>query len=215
MMLSSREEKCFRYDIAKTKPYKGKRAPKPKYYNELYEEVIKHYPHYIAVKGREVDDELGIMQTRSIRDGNYDQDGTVICTSDKDLLQIPGKQYNLDTRALFEVDRTGHLHLTDKGQIKGTGLKWFYAQMLLGDAVDNIPRIPAKVIPGESKRVAERIYEGLSGTLEECEAFVEGCFADQYGNEGKTKMLEIGRLLRILTVEDKDTLWELEYGETK
>ncbi len=195
-VLSNREEKCFRYKVATLKPYKGNRPPKPQYYNDLYEYFIRNHPCVIAQDGLEVDDELGIMQSEDLMN-------TIIATSDKDLLQIPGLKYNLDSRAVRMVQEDDSLELVD-GEVKGSGYRWFYAQMLLGDAADNIPRVPARAIPGEAKLVSERILEGLKGSLPECEKFVFECFKNAYpllpGDdypEARQNMTEIGNLVKI------------------
>jgi 5'-3' exonuclease len=216
IVLSNRKQKTFRYDIATIKPYKGTRSEKPKYYDELYDEIVSKYPHMIATKKREVDDELGILQTQALMDGNE----TIICTSDKDLRQIPGAHYNLDSKEVYTVEREGSLSLR-KGKVYGTGLKWFYAQMLLGDSADNIPGIPARKIPGEAKLVAQRILDGLTGDLEACERFVHECYVNQYGEKkgltdhyaetrAQEAMTEVGRLLYMITNIDTK-LWEPEY----
>lgn len=213
VLLSSRERSSFRYNIAKIKPYKGHRPPKPKYYDEMYDHIVYNHPCLISRKSREVDDELGIIQTSGKHPHTHKEVQTIICTSDKDLLQIPGLQYGLDNKKVFNVDRTGKLVLLQKNkqlQIKGTGLKWFYAQMLLGDSADNIPGIPAKQIPGEAKLVAQRIYDGLNGTLEQAERFVYQCYQNQYNDQALTAMTEVGRLLYMLTCEDKE-LWSPKY----
>lgn len=205
LILSDRHSKTFRYDIAKTKPYKAQRGDKPKYYDQLYDEVLKKYNCMIATNRREVDDELGILQTKAIMEGNE----TIICTSDKDLRQIPGTHYNLDTKEIYQVGREGTLSIRKK-KVYGTGLKWFYAQMLLGDTADNIPGVKAKNIPGEAKLKDQRIIEGLSGSLEQCEEYVYQCYIREYNGDALERMTEIGRLLRMLTVEDTK-YWEPEY----
>lgn len=209
IVLSNRNEIGFRHKLATIKKYKGNRSDKPKYYDRLYEEIIKTYPHMIATKQREVDDELGILQTQALEDGTE----TIICTSDKDLRQVPGAHYNLDTKVLYTVDREGQLEIQKK-KIYGTGLKWFYAQMLLGDSADNIPGIPARCIPGEAKLVSQRICDGLGGSLEACEGFVHECYVNHYEDQALTAMTEVGRLLRMIINTDTK-LWEPEYGNTR
>lgn len=66
--------------------------------------------------GIEADDLLGIEQT----------DNTVICSIDKDLLQIPGKHYNFVKQEWKDVDEL-------------SGLRSFYKQIITGDASDNVP----------------------------------------------------------------------------
>lgn len=83
--------------------------------------------------GQEADDELGINQDNT----------TVICSLDKDLLMIPGYHFNW-TKQQFG-DST---HVTTEG-----GDKHFWCQMLIGDTSDNIvgvqglgPKKSAKLI---------------------------------------------------------------------
>lgn len=49
----------------------------------------------------------------------------VICSVDKDLLQIPGKHYNFVKKEFCEISEI-------------EGLRNFYKQMLIGDPADNI-----------------------------------------------------------------------------
>jgi len=80
----------------------------------------------------EADDALGVDQTED----------TIIASIDKDLLMIPGKHYNINTGKFLEVKDPGHLEIvvskSGKKMITGSGFKWFCAQLLLGDIVDNI-----------------------------------------------------------------------------
>lgn len=65
--------------------------------------------------GFEADDMLGMLQTPE----------TVVCSIDKDLLQIPGKHYNFVKGEFYEVSELD-------------GLRFFYKQALIGDKADNI-----------------------------------------------------------------------------
>lgn len=49
----------------------------------------------------------------------------IICSVDKDLLQIPGKHYNFVKKEFSEVSEI-------------EGLRNFYKQMLIGDAADHV-----------------------------------------------------------------------------
>ncbi len=135
--ITSADKSNFRFDLAKTKEYKGNRKDmrKPTHYEALREFVISNYNTEV-VYGQEADDALGIEQTKR-------PDKTVICSIDKDLDMIPGYHYNNDRDELYVAHDPGTLRLDDKRKkILGTGLKWFYAQMLLGDSADNVPGIP-------------------------------------------------------------------------
>lgn len=121
----------FRDSVAVSYPYKGNRhADKPLHYNFLRSLLVGAYGAEV-INGQEADDALGIDQT----------DSTVIATIDKDLLMIPGSHYNINTGTNIEATDPGELRLeVGAGQPKlvGTGFKWFCAQMLTGDAADNI-----------------------------------------------------------------------------
>lgn len=69
----------------------------------------------VVVDGYEADDALAMEQT----------DSTIICSIDKDLLQIPGKHYNFVKKEFSEVSEI-------------EGLRNFYKQMLIGDAADHV-----------------------------------------------------------------------------
>lgn len=75
-----------------------------------------------VVHGYEADDALGIQQDKKGNEYGFD---TVICTIDKDLLQVPGYHYNFVNKTFKTVS-----------QIEG--IRHFYAQMLIGDKSDNI-----------------------------------------------------------------------------
>lgn len=117
----------FRIDTAVTVPYKGNRKlGKPEHYKFIRQHLVDEYGAVI-VDGEEADDALGIEQS----------DNTIIASIDKDLLMIPGWHYNLNTGNILEASDPGELKI-DKGKLTGYGFKWFCAQMLLGDNVDNI-----------------------------------------------------------------------------
>ena len=149
-VLSGPGDRNFRHSIAKTKPYKGNRSEegKPYYYDLLREHIMQEFCGVIAPDGLEADDYLGIHQT----------DSTVICGIDKDLLQIPGRHHNYDKKI-------------DKYVSETEGWFNFFAQVLTGDASDNIPGLPrvgparaysilsTTVTPKEMYDVVKQAYE--------------------------------------------------------
>ena len=139
LYLSPEDRSNYRYKVAKTKEYKGNRkdVAKPQFYKEIRDYMIKRWNAEV-VNGQEADDALGIAQ----------QDDTVICSIDKDLNMIPGWHYNFVNKEKYYITEEDSLNLTieqrDKRKVykmdRG-GLKWFYAQLLLGDTGDNIPGV--------------------------------------------------------------------------
>lgn len=122
----------FRDTMDTLYPYKGNRkAAKPLHYSFIRSLIIEEYGAEVA-NGQEADDALGIAQTKD----------TIIATIDKDLLMIPGRHYNINTGKKIMAKDPGELTLSPTNKLTGMGFKWFCAQMLMGDVVDNIKGVP-------------------------------------------------------------------------
>lgn len=74
------------------------------------------------VDGMEADDALGIMQCKALKQG---KPRTMIASLDKDLDQIPGSHYNWKKKELYTIT-------------PDQGMRFFWYQMLVGDASENI-----------------------------------------------------------------------------
>lgn len=110
----------FRYDIAKTVPYKGNRkdTAKPPYYQELRDHMVKRLGA-VVVEGQEADDEVAIRMSK-------EPDTYTLVGVDKDLLQIPGWHFN----PAKDLERYVN---------EFEAYKSFCLQLLTGDRTDNIP----------------------------------------------------------------------------
>jgi len=131
----------FRFEVAKSRPYKERTSTKPYHYHNLRAYLRSRYKVRIAW-GMEADDLLSIHQVLS----GCGQD-TVICSRDKDLRIVPGLHYGWECGLQAEfgpelVDELGYLNEPTKSGLKGVGLKFFYAQMIMGDGTDTIPGLP-------------------------------------------------------------------------
>ena len=193
----------FRFDIAVTKPYKGNRkAEKPWHYANLKAYALS-LPQTVLVEGMEADDAMSIEQSED----------TIICTRDKDLRMVEGWHYGWETanQAGFvkqQVDRFGKLDITEgkTKKIRGTGMMFFYSQLLTGDTVDNILGLkgcgPVKAY--------DLLHE--CKTEEELFKVVQGEYEERHGDKWRTHMLEMGRLLwmvRELDSEGEPVLWDI------
>lgn len=207
----------FRDEIATLKPYKGTRkTEKPFHFKNLTAYILSHYDVVVA-EGMEADDLMCIDQTISLRKGLFD---TVICTRDKDLRQCPGMHFGWEcgNQAGFpfsKVDELGwvkeHRKVDKEGReyvskLSGVGLKFFYAQLLMGDTVDNIPGLPGC---GPAKA-----YEGVATASSEEELHDKAyqLYYERYGEDAKERMLEQGRLcwmVRELSEDGRPVMWEL------
>lgn len=122
----------YRYDIAKTLPYKGNRKQeKPKHYEALRKQAVKM--GCVEVEGCEADDAIGIAAYSS------DPSSYTIITIDKDLDMIRGKHYNFVKKVFNDVSEE-------------QALKFFYQQLLSGDRTDNIQGIPG-IGPAKAKKL--------------------------------------------------------------
>lgn len=125
----------FRKDIATYRKYKGNRdkSKRPQWYHAIREYMTKYWGA-TTITGEEADDVLGIEQVKAL--GN--DECTIICSTDKDLLQIPGLHYNLTKEEVIEQ------HPSDAEYI-------FYSQIITGDSTDNITGCP-----GLGKKAVEK-----------------------------------------------------------
>jgi hypothetical protein len=127
ILTSPNREDNFRHKVATILPYKGNRkSVKPKWLYEIRDYLISVFKAEV-VSGIEADDELARRQT----------DDTMIVTIDKDLFMVPGRVYDTKNDRVYVAYDPGELWLNPK--LCGIGFKWFCAQCLLGDRVDNIP----------------------------------------------------------------------------
>lgn len=163
--------------------YKANRLQKkPKHYEGLKYYLVTEEEAKITPE-QEADDALGITQTghNQIAAGTDAEFDSVICSIDKDLLQIPGNHYN------FVKDEKRFVTPNE-------GTRHFYTQLLVGDVSDNIVGVR-----GIGPKKAAAAFAECS----EPDAFFR-VVSELY--EADYKRLAInGILLKIRTV--KDEIW--------
>lgn len=194
MLVTARHShKGYRYAVATVKPYQGQRdgGRRPKNW-EYLRRIIEQEPPVPSdnTASAEADDLFG-KYSKLLGWNNV-----VIHTQDKDMRMVPGLHLTWDTMRLIEVPpETWALVFNDKVY----GRKWFWLQMLMGDAADYVPGLPRYVKPNGK--------EGLCGEatatklLEECQSnehafmVVGGLYKGYYGDEWDTQLLEQAVLL--------------------
>lgn len=189
----------FREYIATIKEYKGNRPDrKPEHYGAISDYLINTWKAEV-VDDMEADDAMSIVQYSY---WNLQRPETIICTIDKDLDMVPGWHYNPKTEEKYLTGKWGGLDLDRSGskpKCRGAGLMFFYAQMLMGDTVDNIQGCP---------RVGDvKAFDLLKDCHSEEEMFcvVGKQYAYKY-DDPEAALLENGRLLWMLEEEGK--MWE-------
>lgn len=138
------EKGNFRYEVAKTHPYKGNRkGEKPQHLQAVRQHLVDEWNASIA-ENQEADDDIAIAATEC------GLDNVVIIAVDKDFNQLSCHHYNFVKRQ--------HFYPTPD-----EALRYFYMQVLMGDKVDNIIGIRGI---GPVKAAAL-----LSGATTECEMY--------------------------------------------
>lgn len=146
----------FRYDIAKSFPYKGNRSgvEKPIHLPVTRERLVSKWGATVS-EGEEADDLIAIAAT-------YYGPDTVVASIDKDMLQIPCRHFNFATGVWTTVTEF-------------EGLRFFYKQILTGDRADNIiglyrvgPVKAEKMLQGcnDEKSLWETVLKAYDGDKE-------------------------------------------------
>ena len=124
--------------------------------------------------GREADD---MLRTWANQCRLHSKD-FYICSVDKDLKCIPGKFYNLKTKQVEEVSEE-------------YALRFFYIQLLQGDASDNIPGLP-----GIGPKKAEKLLDGIVDE-EEMQEVVVSQYIEHFEEAWYDFLMANGKLLHI------------------
>lgn len=181
----------FRYEIYPEYKANRKDKPRPKWLQECREFLVTEWKAKVT-DGNEADDELGIDQTGHGLD-------SVICSIDKDLLQIPGYHYDFVKgleRFVSTID----------------GNRTFYAQLIAGDGSDNIPSFDGNLRSGIPKFI-QKLQQPLNEMTEASDMYKYVCkvYEDKFGNPLGWKHLEqiIRRNARCLWIQRKENdQWE-------
>ncbi len=130
--------------------YKAQRNPvKPIHLLDMKEYAFKNMGAILSPQGLEADDMLGIDQDKKDLT-------TIICSLDKDLLQIPGEHYQWEIGTSKWNKPESYLTQTEL-----EGYRLFYQQAIKGDPTDNI-----KGIKGKGKVFAEKALADCTSELE-------------------------------------------------
>lgn len=129
-----------RYNIALLKGYGENRKDKPKpRFLHLAREMMHVKLHATMHRDAEADDGMAAAQYAAIAAGN--ENLSIIATKDKDLRMVPGLHLEWATGDIKTAKGFGWLDFSGE-KLVGWGTKWFWAQMLMGDSVDNIGGLP-------------------------------------------------------------------------
>ena len=108
----------FINEVAVSQPYKGGRPSRKPVHKDLLREYMLDAWKAELSDNMEADDCIAIKSTEL-------EHKSIICSLDKDFLQIPTKIYDYTKKIMKEVDER-------------SATEWLYRQALMGDRVDNI-----------------------------------------------------------------------------
>lgn len=155
--------------LDKTDP-KFKETPRPKHKKAIMDYMCKHWGATI-INGMEADDKVAMVQYEDWSKHplvTKEQDSkTCIIHVDKDINMVPGWHYNPSHEDLYYVDEL-------------EGMKFFYKQVLTGDAQDNIPGLYL-IGPKKADKIIDYLY-----TDEDMKFAVVNTYSKHKDMEGKT-----------------------------
>lgn len=171
--LSAEGGRYYRHDFFPE--YKAHRTAgrRPELLTKMKDMLAEEWTSYRKPR-LEADDVLGILQTKP---GMFEGE-TVICTTDKDLKQIPGLHVNMKTWEIEEV-------------LEEDGEYFFYTQILTGDTCDGF-----KGCPGIGPKKSEKLLEGTHNWEETWEAIVRAYAKKGLTEEDAIIQARVARILR-------------------
>lgn len=183
-----------RYLAASVIPYQAQRksSRKPRNWACLREYMLGYQGEVFTIKNwltREADDGMAYLAHSVAYAGKL----AVIATADKDMRMLPGRHFIWKTRQVVDVPFGAYNIIGPDDKVYGH--KWFWLQMLQGDAADNIPGIHgAKLGP----KTAEKMLDGTTGNVE-AQKIVQGAYDAHYGDEWADRFVEQACLLWLRT----------------
>lgn len=134
----------YRKEIYPNYKISRKDKPKPRWFEFLRTHLIEKW-NAIVVENIEADDALSITH-RYYTGNNAIQ--TIVCSRDKDLLQIPGLHYRIPTKSTLPYEI---ITVSEEDAFKN-----LMQQAIMGDATDDIPGIKG-IGPVKSEKMMENV----------------------------------------------------------
>jgi len=151
--------------------YKANRRNRklPDYWGEVAEHVANHF-ELLSPTGIETDD-IVARESRKI-------DNTIICSIDKDYMQIPGLIYNYNKQKFYDVSEE-------------YALRSLFTQMVVGDSSDNV-----NFCKGYGVKYADRLFKDCTTKYQFMRKTFE-LFKQIYKSKAREKFILCYKLLKI------------------
>lgn len=170
----------FRYQVATLKPYKGNRdrSEEPTWRKDLEAYLLAEYP-VEKTQGHEADDKLAVEYCK-------DPHNSILCSQDKDFLQIP------DLHMYNWYGDSKHVHVTPLEAARN-----FHIQLLKGDSTDNIAGC-AGIGPAKAEEAINSLKDEKL-MLTKCYTMYQKAYADK----AWANMMENARLIYLCRTEEE------------
>lgn len=181
--------------IATVKPYQAQRkaSRKPKNWQYLRDWLAQQTLWRVKSWGsREADDGISLCAYDACFKGKL----IGIASGDKDMRMLPGIHVDWQDFSVVTVPHGTYELVAENGKVYGT--KWFLLQMLQGDTADNIPGLPRYQGKPVGPVTAANLLSGTK-TLAEGWEIVAGCYAHEYGEDYRDRVVEQAMLLWLRT----------------
>ena len=167
--------------------YKGHRSnEKPPLFERLFSYLVREYNALESVD-QEADDAIGIEAFRRMSmESKY-----IICTTDKDMKQIPGPHYNYHAKS-----RVGFNTTTDEAD------HFLYSQIISGDPTDNI-----KGLFRVGEKTAMKWLSSCTNNIESYE-IVAQAWQNAHPEDWEQRMTECAQLVYIRRKPRE--MWQIE-----
>lgn len=210
-LTSGMSDKGGRFKIATVKPYQGQRdaSRKPNNWEAIrtWMESEKTLPgtniRVVIWADREADDGVAAAARYAWTSGRV----PVIFSRDKDFRMIPGLHISWTTYERMMVQPTDWAKTDSDGLVFGQ--KWFWLQMLQGDAADAIPGLEG--VAAKSAGKFKACGEGCAGHMLDSVSYaaaaysiVQAAYADYYGQAWPDRFAEQAALLWLRTDNKAD-----------
>ncbi len=163
----------FYVDYKKSSSRLASKKDKPEYHQQL-KEWLRSHPNAVTAHGFEADDLLRMWYFQAQEAG----DPYIVCSIDKDLDCIPGRHYNIRKEEHYSVAEDYADH-------------HYWKQILMGDAVDNIPGLK-----GVGPVKADKILADCKDH-KDLKLAVINAYKEHYGDDWKGYLIANGRLIHI------------------
>ena len=196
LLTASGSTKGGRYAVASVKPYQGQRSNSRRPDNwRFLRDFLEQYTGDEFTVHISIDQEADDLWAQYVAADPMPHENIVLYTQDKDARHTCCIHLDWVTHAQIIVP-PGTWEIVRNDKVYGR--KWFWLQMLHGDAADNIPGLERMVVNGKEVKVGEVTANRILAVCksdEDARTLVTEAYASYYGEQAGERLAEQGQLL--------------------